>query len=50
MEIETFNGILEEKDHYCLVLVRYFLEEDIFAAYETKVFSLIIFREYELAN
>ena len=38
-----------EKDRYCLFLVRYSPEGDIFVACETKVFFLRIFGEYELA-
>ena len=49
MEIETFNGVLEEKDNCCLFLVRYSPEEDIFVAYEMKVFRLGIFWDYKLA-
>ena len=49
MEIKTFNGVLEGKDRHCLFLVRYSPEEDIFVAYETKVFSPRVFREYDLA-
>ena len=40
MEIETINGVLEEKDRYCLFLGRYSPEGDIFVVCETKGFTV----------
>ena len=48
-DIEKFNGVLEEKDRYSLLLFRYSPEGNIFVVRETKIFSLRIFGEYELA-
>ena len=48
-EIETFNGVIEEKDRYSLFLGRYSPEGDRFVVCESKAFCPSIFGEYELA-
>ena len=48
-KIETFNGVLEKKDRYSLLLFRYSPEGNIFVVRETKIFSLRIVGDYELA-